>query len=102
MRSTSFGCMETLLEQDGQVEVEHLVFGSEGNAHTHDRHETFVVLEGEGVVVVGDREVEVEPGSAVTVPPNTDHWMIPAEGQQLRGLLWYHEEPLRLEDPLAG
>jgi len=41
------------------------------HAHAHE-HEVFV-LEGEGVVLEGDRERPLRPGTAVFVPPNEPH-----------------------------
>lgn len=55
--------------------MRHFEIGPGGHtpkhAHAHE-HEVFI-LEGEGVVVGGDREYPIRPGVAVFVPPNQMH-----------------------------
>jgi mannose-6-phosphate isomerase-like protein (cupin superfamily) len=44
-----------------------------GELRSHDDQEALYVLTGEGQVRVGDRVIDVRPGTAVYVPPNTPH-----------------------------
>src|SRR3954471_19788636 len=41
--------------------------------HRHEQAEVYHVLRGRGTVTLGDREVEVGPGSTVLVPGGTEH-----------------------------
>jgi hypothetical protein len=56
---------------------------------------TFIVLDGFGTIVSGDIYHQVKPGDVVTIPPQTDHWMIPNPDHRLTGILWYHTSPTR-------
>ncbi|NGP90223.1 cupin domain-containing protein [Fodinibius halophilus] len=96
MKSTSFGTLDILLQDDDQPVIEHLVFENSGRGHSHDQYETFVVLKGRGKVISGEKEYSVKAGSQVTIPPNTTHWMEPAPASTMEGFLWYHEKPLEI------
>jgi len=92
MKTTSFGHMQSLLSAQGEVVAEHLIFEREGRFHHHDTYETFVTLKGHGAVCVDESIFEVGPGDRVTIPPGSQHKMIPHSLQEpLEGLLWYHE-----------
>ena len=93
-RSTSFGEMTHLLKLDGKVSAEYLVFKKSGRKHRHPDYESFFVMAGTGKIFSGENVHEVKPGSLVTIPPMTDHWMEPDEGSEMTGLLWYHEDVL--------
>ncbi len=41
--------------------------------HQHDGEEIFFILEGEGKVIVGNKEYKVGPMTAVFIPPNVFH-----------------------------
>lgn len=88
--------MEVLLKLDNKIAAEYLEFESEGRSHKHPYYESFVVLSGEGQIINGDTTHEVQTGDIVSIPPNTDHWMIPKSGSKMTGLLWYHETPVNL------
>jgi mannose-6-phosphate isomerase-like protein (cupin superfamily) len=91
MINTSFGKMSPILKIDNKIITEYLIFEKEGRKHKHLEYESFTVLSGTGVVMVGDKTFKVEAGDTVTIPPNTDHWMIPHPETKLVGLLWYHQ-----------
>jgi mannose-6-phosphate isomerase-like protein (cupin superfamily) len=91
MRKTSFGHMEILRKQGSKPQVEYLEFEVQGRPHKHAEFETFVVLEGTGQIMSGDTTFRVQPGDMVEIPPHTDHWMVPAPGKVLKGLLWYSD-----------
>jgi len=78
-RKTSFGTMETLLEKDGQIVSEVLVFHKEGRGHKHPLWEICYITDGEGIIVNGDKREQVKKGSVCKIPPHTDHWMIPQD-----------------------
>lgn len=77
IRQTSFGTMQTLLKKEGQIISELLTFKKEGRSHSHEQWEICYVLEGEGIIVNGDKHEQVKKGSVCKIPPNTGHWMIP-------------------------
>ena len=88
-KKTSFGFLEVLLEYDTCVVSEVLEFEREGRGHSHDQWEICHVIEGGGVIVVGDVEVEVSRGSICKIPPGTTHWMKP--NPTMKTLLVYSE-----------
>ena len=48
--------------------------GSEQAVHSHDgREQVYVIVQGNGAMRVGDEVEEVGPGTAILVPPGTDH-----------------------------
>lgn len=96
MKATSFGEKSVIVERDEKPLVEHLKFKREGRSHKHLEFESFFVLSGKGTVYVGEKEIFVEEGSLVVIPPKTSHWMKPNSDSVLEGLLWYHEAPLSL------
>lgn len=42
-------------------------------AHSHDPEQVYVVVDGQGVMVVGGEKRSVQAGDLVRVPPNTEH-----------------------------
>ena len=97
MNKTSFGYMDIILKRDNKITAEYLIFEKEGRAHKHSAFESFFVLKGSGQVISGEKIHQVSPGSLITIPPNTKHWMIP-EQENLEGLLWYHDQPIKREE----
>jgi len=78
IRETSFGSIEVLLEEDDMVICELLKFHREGRSHVHEKHwEICQILEGSGVIVDGDKRVEVKKGDQYNIAPGNPHWMIP-------------------------
>ena len=75
--------------------VEELTFGK-GAAiplHQHPIVEAFVVLEGSLTFRLGDQTLVVGPENTVTIPPNTPHAVVNAEGRVARVLsaaAWDH------------
>jgi mannose-6-phosphate isomerase-like protein (cupin superfamily) len=78
-RETSFGTLEVLLEKDGEVVCEHLCFKRSGRSHQHEKTEVCQIVNGSGIIVIGDEQVVVKKGDMCTIPPNVDHYMIPNE-----------------------
>jgi quercetin dioxygenase-like cupin family protein len=95
LKKTSFGWIHPLPLPNDPTPVEYLVFEKEGRKHQHHTYETFIVLDGFGTIVSGDIYHQVKPGDVVTIPPQTDHWMIPNSDHRLTGVLWYHTSPTR-------
>ncbi len=54
--------------------------------HTHDWEHEVYVLEGRGVIKIGDVEHEVEPGYFAFIPPNEPHSIINRGDKPLRFL----------------
>ncbi|MCF5891781.1 cupin domain-containing protein, partial [Aeromonas veronii] len=72
MKETSFGYKKEihyLLDEKPKIEL--ITFLKNGREHIHDVFETFVVLEGSGVIYSGEETVHVSAGDVVTIPPNT-------------------------------
>ncbi len=84
--------MDQILKTDGKVRAEYLIFEKQGRGHKHPEYESFTVLSGTGKVICGDKHYNVKTGDIVTIPPHTNHYMIPCEGSEMSGLLWYHKE----------
>ncbi|MCB9091073.1 MAG: cupin domain-containing protein [Halobacteriovoraceae bacterium] len=89
---TRFGELAILLKEDNKILLEHIKFETAGRAHQHKDFETFVVLKGKGKVVSGDQTFSVKAGDMVSIPPLTDHWMIPEGKEPLEGFIWYQED----------
>ena len=75
------GQLSYLLLQKGQFGAENMSVtwidaapGSEQKPHAHPSQEqAYIILEGKGLMKVGDEEAEVIAGSLVLVPPQTEH-----------------------------
>lgn len=89
--------MDILFKTGTKPTIEYLVFEKEGRPHQHPDYESFFVFSGHGQVISGEQTFQVAPGSLVTIPPKTSHWMIPNEGESLVGFLWYHQHQLNCE-----
>lgn len=85
-KETSFGLMEILNENPL---VERMTFEREGKSHTHNQTEYCYVLEGSGRIVGANRE-DVAEGDLVSIPPQTDHYMIPSQSP-FKLLIFYEE-----------
>jgi mannose-6-phosphate isomerase-like protein (cupin superfamily) len=74
---------KTLLVTDGMTAALSI-----GNApkHTHaNTNEIQVVIEGSGTEWLGDRQVDLKPGTMVIIPPNTVHsGLVDTSGGKLR------------------
>ena len=75
------GQVSHLLLAAGQFGSENLAVtwvegepGSEQAVHSHDgREQVYVIVQGRGAMRVGEEVEEVGPGTAILVPPGTDH-----------------------------
>ena len=94
-KETSFGYKKELFHLNENPTIEIITFLREGREHKHDVFETFVVLEGSGIVYSGEQSILVSVGDIITIPPNTIHWMEPEQGGTLSGFLWYHDTQCR-------
>ncbi len=51
--------------------------GQSTPCHTHDyEHEVWYVLSGSGLVVVGDEQIQLSPGTVVVAPPGVPHQLV--------------------------
>lgn len=98
MKDTSFGKLDILLTENESPKIEHLIFEKEGRVHKHPEFESFFVLSGSGIVVKGKEHIRVSPGDLVSIPPKTNHWMIPDDGEKLTGFLWYHDSEINMKN----
>jgi mannose-6-phosphate isomerase-like protein (cupin superfamily) len=49
---------------------------AEPHYHPDGNAEYYLILQGNGIVVIGGKEHRVEPGDALVIPPNTAHFTI--------------------------
>lgn len=69
--------MEVPVARGEEPIVERLGFERNGRAHQHDMWEHCRVVDGSGIIVVGEERVAVQAGDTCQIPPHTDHWMEP-------------------------
>ena len=90
IRTTSFGTIQTLLEKNGKIIAEYLVFEKEGRGHSHDQWETCYITAGKGIIYSGEKEIKVAEGDVCKIPPHTNHWMKPLPRMEI--LLVYSDK----------
>lgn len=61
--------------EEGALFKADLPAGSGLPPHRHDHFDVFTLVEGGGIVHLGDEEVELVPGDSVVVPPGELHWL---------------------------
>lgn len=62
-------------------------------AHSHDTYEVYLMVEGEGKVVLGDQEIPVKQGDVVNIMPGVCHAMINEKDAPLKwAALWWAGE----------
>jgi len=83
--------MQTLIEKNGQIVSEHLIFKKEGRGHEHNIWEICYILSGSGIIVSGKEKISVNKGDTCKIPPNTNHWMIPKPNLEI--LIVYTNNP---------
>lgn len=83
--------METLVEKDGEIISEYLVFERNGRGHLHDLWKICYVTSGKGTIVNGEVAIKVAKGDVCKIPANTNHWMEP--DPHLGVLLVYSNRP---------
>ena len=67
------GYNEFLRRRGMSLGLLHLPVGAEDKQHPHMADEVYIVLKGRGTLRVVDDEVEVEPGSIVSVDHGEEH-----------------------------
>jgi mannose-6-phosphate isomerase-like protein (cupin superfamily) len=55
------------------------VLVAEPHYHPNGETEIYIVLSGQGKVIVGGKEIDLQKGSVVVTPPNTAHYTVPKE-----------------------
>jgi methionyl-tRNA synthetase len=50
--------------------------GGATEPHAHEEHETFLILDGEGTMVIGDESAAVEAGQSVLIPAGEPHQLV--------------------------
>ncbi len=54
----------------------YLENNSQMESHSHPAEEVYLVVKGQGIVVVGNDKKEVSPGEVIEIPPDVEHTMI--------------------------
>jgi len=69
--------------------------GAKAEAHHHNTHEWYFVLEGEGVVQIEQEARAVKPGDLIYIPPNAPHTIWPTGGGSIRAFCFAasYQEP---------
>lgn len=49
---------------------------SEPHYHANNEHEVYIILEGSGSIIVGEKNISVTTGDVVEIPPMTAHYTI--------------------------
>lgn len=69
--------------------------------HDHSEGETFFILEGHGLMTIGEEREEVKAGDVVFIPAGETHCLINVSaGRELTFLSVWWNEPLRAAAPL--
>jgi mannose-6-phosphate isomerase-like protein (cupin superfamily) len=67
--------------------------GCKSSSHTHEKEtETWVILEGKGAVIVGEKRHEVEPNNIIVIPPLIEHQLENTSNQTFK-VLWIYTPP---------
>ncbi len=68
----------------------YLENNSQMEGHTHPTEEIYIVVKGEGIVVVEDEEKKVKAGDVIEIPPDAYHTMkCEDKGPFLWAALWW-------------
>lgn len=70
--------------------------GGASHVHRHHEGETFIVVEGAGVMTCGDESSPVDPGDVISIPPFTDHTLANRSDDERLLFLNVYWEDLRL------
>lgn len=60
--------------------------GGSQHVHSHPNEQTYTVIEGKGIMTVGDDVFEVSAGQSIFIPSNAPHGLRNTEGAVLRYL----------------
>lgn len=72
---------------------------SETAPHSHHDSESFLILSGRGILILGNERKEVGEGDIVFIPPFSDHQLVNhSQAQSIRFLSIYWENPRRLSE----
>ena len=83
-----------------QPGILHAVSFHDSKPHYHDdKEEIFLVLEGSGKIIIGDREVAVSKWDTVLVPRNVEHMGVPDPGNELVVAVFFITHPGDTSDP---
>lgn len=74
-KATEGGYLELICEM-------HIDPGGRMERHSHPTHEYYYVIEGHGIIEVGDESREVEPYDLIYTPPDVPHAMWPEPANQ--------------------
>ena len=73
----------------GHLETNGIMDGSR-QGHAHPTAEIYLVLEGEGIVIINDEEAPVRAGDVIEIPRNAAHTMENRSGRPLTWLaIWW-------------
>ena len=73
----------------GHLESNGIMDGSRAG-HRHPTQEIYIVMRGEGIVILDDEEAPVKAGDVIEIPSNVSHTMENRSGQPLTWLaIWW-------------
>jgi mannose-6-phosphate isomerase-like protein (cupin superfamily) len=80
-------------EQGHQLAMRYVELTGIVTPHTHDVEETIFYVEGRGSARIGEKEVNVRPGTMIVIPPGTVHSSIREGFEPLRYLAIFVGNP---------
>ncbi len=77
------------------IEEFEILAGARAEAHYHDTHEYYFILEGEAIVQIEEEAQRVSPRDLVYIPPNAVHTIWPVGDSGVRALAFAasYQEP---------
>ena len=76
--------------------------GNQSAPHAHKEEETFYIVKGTGVIVIGTEEREVRAGDTVYIPAHETHVLINSSQDELVFITVWWDIPLDMEQKGSG
>ncbi len=90
MKAFSEGMNEPFSHLYGHLETNGIMDGNR-NGHAHPTAEIYIVMVGEGIVIIDDEEANVSAGDVIEIPRNASHTMQNKSGKPLTWLaIWWN------------
>ena len=89
MKAFSSGMNEPFSHLYGHLETNGIMDGSR-KGHAHPTAEIYIMMAGEGFVIINDEEAPVKAGDVIEIPRNASHTMENRSGHPLTWLaIWW-------------
>ena len=68
------------LYSSGNVDISNVIINKPAKKHMHKKmEEIYYITKGEGILVLGEEELEVKEGDTIPIPKNTWHYLKPKD-----------------------